>query len=173
MVEAVLRAALAPLADGLGADAVAPGQDAGGLVRAGDLGADRRGGASIRVDLPHGSSPSRPRGPEALEAGRILYDGPPDRVPAMLRDQTPSTAVSDSELKPSEINSLAAFGSNWGKFPGTQVQHWPVRLGKAERPQDLPPLPLGVHLAVARESAPVTIRHVRAKMLMLQAFSHI
>jgi hypothetical protein len=59
VVQAVLRAALAPLADGLGADAEAPGQDAGGFVGAGDLGADGRRGAGIGVDLQHGSSSSR------------------------------------------------------------------------------------------------------------------
>src|SRR3712207_4842520 len=50
-VEAVLRAAPAPLADGLGAHAVAPGEDAAGLLRAGDLGADGGRGAGIGVDL--------------------------------------------------------------------------------------------------------------------------
>jgi hypothetical protein len=59
MVEAVPGPALAPLADGLGADAEAPGQDAGGLAGAGDLGADGRGGAGIGMDLQHGSSSSR------------------------------------------------------------------------------------------------------------------
>ena len=59
VVEAIVRATLAPLADGLGADAEAPGQDAGGLAGAGDLGADGRGGAGIGMDLQHGSSSSR------------------------------------------------------------------------------------------------------------------
>src|SRR3712207_3951300 len=90
VVEAVLRAALAPFADGLGADAVAPGQDAGGLARAGDLGADSGGGAGVRVDLQHASPLSRRGSGQALEAVGVLYDGQPDRVPTMLRDQTTS-----------------------------------------------------------------------------------
>ena len=43
---------------------------------------------------------------------------------------------------------------NWGKFLGTQVQHRLVRLVKTGRLQGLPPLPLGVHLGTAWESAP-------------------
>jgi hypothetical protein len=68
VVEAIVWAALAPLADGLGAHAVAPGEDAGGLVGAGDLGPVGRGGAGIGVDLEHGSRSSRLRCPEAFEA---------------------------------------------------------------------------------------------------------
>jgi len=56
-VAAVGRPALAPLADGLGADAVAPGQLAGGLARAGDLGAHGRGGAGVGVDREHQAVP--------------------------------------------------------------------------------------------------------------------
>src|SRR3712207_6921627 len=33
--------------------------------------------------LQHGSAPSRPRGPEALEAVGMLYNGEPDRVPCV------------------------------------------------------------------------------------------
>jgi hypothetical protein len=50
---AVGGAALAPLADGLRGHPVAPGQDAGALVGAGDLGADSRGGASVGVNGKH------------------------------------------------------------------------------------------------------------------------
>ena len=57
-VEAIRGAALAPLAHGLGADAVAPGHGAAGLAGTGDLGPDGRGGAGIRVDVQHGSPPS-------------------------------------------------------------------------------------------------------------------
>src|SRR5256885_3271883 len=49
-VEAVPGPVLAPLANGLGADAEAPGRLAGGLARAGDLGPHGRGGARIGVD---------------------------------------------------------------------------------------------------------------------------
>src|SRR4051794_7019586 len=49
-VLAVGGPALAPLADGLGRDAVTLGQHAGALVRAGDLGADSRRRAGIRMN---------------------------------------------------------------------------------------------------------------------------
>ncbi len=67
-VEAVPRAALAPFAHRLGADAVAPGQNAAGLARAGDLGADGGGGAGIGVDPRHRSPPSRSDAGHGLEA---------------------------------------------------------------------------------------------------------
>ena len=53
MVEAVLRAALAPLADGLGAHPVALRQHPRALAGAGDLDPDRRGGAGAGMDLRH------------------------------------------------------------------------------------------------------------------------
>src|SRR5215207_1345064 len=52
-VLAVIRSALAPLADGLGGHAIAAGQHTRGLARAGDLGTDGRGGAGFRVDRWH------------------------------------------------------------------------------------------------------------------------
>jgi hypothetical protein len=86
VVEAVSWPSLAPFADGLAADAVAPGQHAGGFARAGNLGTDGGGGAGIRVDLQHGSLLTRCVGAEALEAISILYNRKPHRVPTMLRD---------------------------------------------------------------------------------------
>ena len=56
-VPALGRPAFAPLANGLGADAVAPGQLAGELARAGDLGAHGWGGAGVRVDREHQATP--------------------------------------------------------------------------------------------------------------------
>ena len=68
-VLAVGRSALAPLADGLGGDAVALGQHAGALVRAGDLGADSRGGTSLGVDGKHQRALRRePRQPSKRQA---------------------------------------------------------------------------------------------------------
>src|SRR5688500_9252279 len=52
-VLAVLRPALAPLANGLGRDAVAPGPHARGRGGAGDLGPDGGRGAGVRVDGEH------------------------------------------------------------------------------------------------------------------------
>ena len=88
VVKAVVWAAFAPLANGLGADAVAPGQDAGGLARAGDLGPDGRRGAGIGVNLEPGSLPSLLRRPEAFEAVGLLNNGQPNGIPTMLCDQT-------------------------------------------------------------------------------------
>src|SRR4051812_37105595 len=56
-VPALGQPALAPLADGFGGDAVALGQDAGALARAGDLGAHGWGGAGVRVDRKHQATP--------------------------------------------------------------------------------------------------------------------
>lgn len=52
-VQAVGGAAFAPLADGLGADAVAACDGAAGLGGSCDLGADGGRGAGIRVDVEH------------------------------------------------------------------------------------------------------------------------
>src|SRR5215210_1502837 len=56
-VPAVLRSALAPLADGLGGDAIALGQRARRLSRAGDLGTDGRRGTGVGVDRKHQAAP--------------------------------------------------------------------------------------------------------------------
>src|SRR4051812_17742406 len=56
-VPALRRPAFAPLADSLGADAVALGQDTRALARASDLGTDHRGGAGVRVDREHQATP--------------------------------------------------------------------------------------------------------------------
>jgi hypothetical protein len=62
-----------PLVDGRGADAVAPAQDAGGLGRAGDPGADIGDDAGIRVDLQLGSPPLvRLRGRAGARSGRHI-----------------------------------------------------------------------------------------------------
>src|SRR5829696_8269018 len=60
-VLAVGGPALAPLADGLGRDAVTLGQHAGALVRAGDLGADSRRRAGIRMNGEHLAGTPRKR----------------------------------------------------------------------------------------------------------------
>ena len=87
-VQAVGGAALAPLAHGLGADAVALGQDAAGLGGARDLDAHGGGGAGVRVDVQHGLPPSPHGARQALEAESVVGDGHAYRVPTMLRSQT-------------------------------------------------------------------------------------
>src|SRR5512134_2808066 len=57
VVKAVLRPALAPLADRLGAYSIASGQHACGLTRAGDLLTDGRGGADIGMNGKHQNLP--------------------------------------------------------------------------------------------------------------------
>src|SRR5215212_6693734 len=93
VVEAVLGATLAPLADGLGADAEALGEGAAALLGAGDLGADDGSGAGVGMDLQHGLSPSCCCGRKALEAMSIVCDGQPNRIPTMFRDLTASYCV--------------------------------------------------------------------------------
>ena len=56
-VAAVPGPALAPLADGLGADAAAPGRLAAGLGGAGDPGPHGRGGAGAGTDREHRAVP--------------------------------------------------------------------------------------------------------------------
>jgi hypothetical protein len=53
VIETVLHTTLTPLADGFGADSVTLGQQARGLLGTGNLGANDRGGAGIRVNLQH------------------------------------------------------------------------------------------------------------------------
>src|SRR5688572_29613890 len=65
-VVAVLRSALAPLADRLGRDAIALRQDSGWLPRSSDLGPDGRGGASLGVDRVHQRAPRVPGAPREL-----------------------------------------------------------------------------------------------------------
>ncbi len=87
-VQAVGDATLAPLAHGLGADAVALGDGAAGLGGACDLGADVRGGAGVRVDVEHGLFPSPSGARQALETIGKARDGQAYRIPTMLRNQT-------------------------------------------------------------------------------------
>jgi hypothetical protein len=76
-VPALGHAALAPLADGLRGDAEALGQLAGGLGGAGDLGADRRGGAGVGVDREHQAVLSSGAAfADAVEAPGVRLDGP-------------------------------------------------------------------------------------------------
>jgi hypothetical protein len=56
MVPTILDTAFAPLADGLGADTVASGQDASRFLRAGNLGTDGWGRTGVGVNLQHGLS---------------------------------------------------------------------------------------------------------------------
>src|SRR3712207_1436328 len=93
MVQAIGWAAFAPVADGLGADAVALGEKTRGFGGAGDLGPGDWGGAGVGMDLQHSSFPSWRPVPEIVEAMGIGYDSQTNRIPIMLRDLTASTTV--------------------------------------------------------------------------------
>src|SRR5215212_5583406 len=66
VVLTVVRPALTPLADGLGRDAIALGQDPGWLSGSRNLGPDGRGGASLGVDRGHQRAPRVPGAPREL-----------------------------------------------------------------------------------------------------------
>ncbi len=145
-VQAVRRAALAPLADGLGAHPEAPGQHAARLARAGDLGADGRGGAGVGMDLEHGSCPFLRRRPEALEAVGVVYDGQPDRIPTMLRDQTPNTTWAVEV--PGGRSVLAALLASWCS---RRAPPWPPSFTRAML--KLCPCPLGHERGHAKDTS--------------------
>ncbi len=86
-IEAIRGASLAPLAHGLGADAVALGDDAAGLHGASDLGAGGGGGAGVRVDVQHGSPLSWCSAQTVKPIG-VVDNSQSDRVPTMFCDLT-------------------------------------------------------------------------------------
>jgi hypothetical protein len=88
MIQAIGWAALAPFADGLGADAVALGEKARGFGGAGDLGPGDWGGAGVGMDLQHGSDLVLSGLGQAFEAIGMFYDGQADRIPTMSRNLT-------------------------------------------------------------------------------------
>src|SRR5690242_15182395 len=98
VVEAILGATLAPFADGLGADAKAARQHPGGLLRAGDLGPHRRGGAGTGVDLQHA----------ILRRGTRSAQGGPTRVPRPARPSLPRPWAPPASPAPAAPRSAAA-----------------------------------------------------------------
>src|SRR5690348_1262493 len=94
MVEAVCRTALAPLADGLGGHAIALGEEAAALVRAGDLGPGDRCGAGIRMDLQHRSDLPLSGLDQIVKQVAIRDHSMPHRVPTMFRNLTASDPMS-------------------------------------------------------------------------------
>src|SRR3982751_938841 len=78
MILAVLGPTLTPLTDCFRADPVALGQNTGALLRAGDLGADRRGCTGVRVNMQHRLLLSCWRGPKALKPVTVVYNRLPD-----------------------------------------------------------------------------------------------
>src|SRR3954467_7415638 len=88
VVLAVARTALAPLADGLGRDAIAPSQNSGWLPRSSNLGPDSWGGASLGVDRGHQRVPRTRRPARTLKAPGIRLNRPTHLIPATFRYQT-------------------------------------------------------------------------------------
>src|SRR3954454_14479273 len=128
-VPAVGRAALAPLANGLGTDAVAPGQLAAGLGGAGDLGArpawcGRWGGSRAS-----GRSSRPGRSLEAVEAPRVGRDRPTRLIPTTFRSQTASiTVASRHDLR---LVAPARFGGHGWRASRSRMR-WscgPARCG--------------------------------------------
>src|SRR5256885_3368958 len=90
MVQAVCRTPLAPLADGLGGDAIALGEDAGALPGAGDLGPGDWCGAGVRMDLQHRSDLPLSDLDQTFKQVAIRGNSMPHRIPTMFRDLTPA-----------------------------------------------------------------------------------
>src|ERR1700759_1636694 len=90
VVQAVFRTPLAPLADGLGGDAIALGEDAGALMGAGDLGTRDGRGAGVRMDLQHCSNLPLSGRAQTFEQVAVGHNSMPHRVPTMFRNLTPS-----------------------------------------------------------------------------------
>src|ERR1700759_4068481 len=88
MVEAVCRPPLAPLADGFGGHAIALGEDAAALMRAGDLGTRDGRGAGVRMDLQHRSDLPLSSLDQTVKQVAIRGNSMPHRVPTMFRDLT-------------------------------------------------------------------------------------
>src|SRR4051794_21853024 len=102
MVQAVCSPTLAPLADGLGGDAIALGEDAGALVGAGDLSTGDGGGAGVRMDPQHRSDRPLSGLDQTFKQVAIRGNSMPHRVPTMLRDLTNSGAhISAWDYSPS------------------------------------------------------------------------
>src|SRR5689334_976854 len=90
MVLAVCHAPLAPLADGLGGDAIALSEDAAALMGAGDLGPGDGRGAGVRMDLQHRSDLPLAGLDQTFKQVAIRGNSMPHRVPTMFRDLTVS-----------------------------------------------------------------------------------
>jgi hypothetical protein len=94
MVPAVLGSALAPLADGLGADAEAAGQLAVGSA---ERAISARTAGVVRalgwIESIRPSPPPAPPSPNAVEAPSVRLDGPTRLIPTTFRSQTPSPAA--------------------------------------------------------------------------------
>src|SRR3954470_3779620 len=90
VVQAVCRPPLAPLADSLGGDAIALGEDAAALVGAGDLGTGDRRGAGVRMDLQHRSDLPLSDLDQTFKQVAVGGNSMPHRVPTMFRNLTAS-----------------------------------------------------------------------------------
>src|SRR3954451_4878334 len=88
MVQAVCSPTLAPLADGLGGDAIALGKDAAALPGAGDLSTGDGRGAGVRMDLQHRSDLPLAGLDQTVKQVAVGGNSMPHRVPTMFRNLT-------------------------------------------------------------------------------------
>src|SRR3954449_12039744 len=95
MVQAVCRPTLAPLADGLGGDAIALGKDAAALMGAGDLSTGDGRGAGVRMDLQHRSDLPLSGLDQTVKQVTVGDNSMPHRVPTMFRDLTARLVASE------------------------------------------------------------------------------
>ena len=87
-VLARVGSSLAPFADSLGADPIAHCERTTWFRRSSDFRAGHRCRAGIRMDLEHGSPPSRNSALKGLESVAIYDNSTADRVPTMFRNLT-------------------------------------------------------------------------------------
>src|SRR4051812_43782320 len=99
MVQAVCRTTLAPLADGLGGDAIALGEEAAALLGAGDLGPRDGRGAGVRRDLQHRSDLPLSDLDQTFKQVAVGGNSMSHRVPTMLRNLTATAATMAVSLK--------------------------------------------------------------------------
>src|SRR3954453_2933499 len=88
VVQAVCRTTLAPLADGLGGDAIALGEDTAALLGAGDLGPRDGRGAGVRRDLQHRADLPLSDLDQTFKQVAVGGNSMSHRVPTMSRDLT-------------------------------------------------------------------------------------
>src|SRR3954469_14606866 len=109
VVQAVCRTTLAPLADGLGGDAIALGEDTGALLGAGDLGPRDGRGAGVRMDLQHRSDRPLSDLDQTFKQVAVGGNSMSHRVPTMSPDLTGTTLALWQRVEGSACGSGATI----------------------------------------------------------------
>src|SRR4051794_37279082 len=113
VVQAVCRTTLAPLADGLGGDAIALGEDTGALMGAGDLGPREGRGAGVRRDLQHRSDLPLSDLDQTFKQVAVGGNSMSHRVPTMSRDLTVSAVPMHRKLGFDVIDLIDGANDRW------------------------------------------------------------